>query len=316
MKVDGYLFLAAAELILLAVLIGMLCYRIAISRALQALERMLEAGINNRFQPQRYDESRLSRLESTLYRFLTASALSQKQLSADRARIEELIGDISHQTKTPLANILLYAQLLMEQELSPDAMSLAQEIAAQSEKLQFLISSLVKISRLENGMVQVSPAVGDLSLTLAQLETEYLPRVQQKNLSLTVEKQPHTALFDPKWTAEALGNLLDNAIKYTPGGGRISISVQEYEMFCRVNVADTGIGIPEEEQANIFGRFYRGRQVRQEQGVGIGLYLAREIISAQGGYIKVASIPGKGAAFSVYLSRGPAPVKVKEQNKL
>lgn len=302
MRIDGYiLLLAAVGLVLLAALIALLCYKTFVSRTLQTLEHMLEDGINNQFHPERYDETRLSRLESSLYRFFSTSSLSQKQLSADRARIKELIGDISHQTKTPLANILLYAQLLLEQDLPADAMAMAEQIAAQSEKLQFLIAALVKTSRLESGMVQVSPSIGDISPMLAQLEAEYLPRARQKSLSLTVQTDPHTAWFDAKWTTEALGNLVDNAIKYTPLGGQIAVTVREYEMFCRIDVADTGIGIPEDEQSKIFGRFYRCHQVQQEEGVGIGLYLTRQIVSAQGGYVKVTSQPGKGSVFSVYL---------------
>ena len=98
-----------------------------------------------------------------------------------------------------------------------------------------------------------------------------------------------------------MGNIIHNAIKYTSSGGSVTVSCQSYELFCRINVTDTGIGIPEEEQARIFQRFYRGSQVRQEDGVGVGLYLSRQIITAQGGYIKVQSTSGKGSIFSVFL---------------
>ncbi len=107
-----------------------------------------------------------------------------------------------------------------------------------------------------------------------------------------------TACFDPKWTAEALCNLVDNAIKYTEQGGVI-LSVTPYELFLRVDVTDTGIGIPEDRQAQIFSRFYRGNSDRE--GVGIGLYLAREILRSEGGYIKVSSEPGKGSVFALFL---------------
>ena len=112
------------------------------------------------------------------------------------------------------------------------------------------------------------------------------------------------ALYDLRWTAEALGNLLDNAVKYTPPGGCIQVSATQYELFCRIDVRDNGIGIAEEEQAQIFGRFYRGRQVREQEGLGIGLYLAREIAQKQGGYLKLSSRPGQGSTFSLYLPRG------------
>jgi signal transduction histidine kinase len=97
--------------------------------------------------------------------------------------------------------------------------------------------------------------------------------------------------------------VVDNAVKYTPAGGRVTLSAVPLGQFCRVDVSDTGIGIPEEEQGRIFGRFYRGGAVRAEEGVGIGLYLVREILRRQGGYVKVASRPGQGTTFSLYLPR-------------
>ena len=112
------------------------------------------------------------------------------------------------------------------------------------------------------------------------------------------------AAFDPRWTGEALCNVVDNAVKYTPAGGRVTISAQLLDSFCRVDVADTGPGIPEEEQGAVFDRFYRGAGTRAADGLGLGLYLAREILSRQGGYIKVASRPGVGCTFSLYLPRG------------
>ncbi|MGL4790465.1 MAG: sensor histidine kinase, partial [Phocaeicola sp.] len=103
------------------------------------------------------------------------------------------------------------------------------------------------------------------------------------------------------WTAEALYNIIDNAIKYTPSGGSVRISVTAYQLFCRIDVTDTGIGISEDETAKIFSRFYRSQQVTDKDGVGLGLYLAREIMAAQGGYIKVASKSDCGSVFSVFL---------------
>ena len=101
--------------------------------------------------------------------------------------------------------------------------------------------------------------------------------------------------YDRKWTAEALGNVVDNAIKYAPAGSRVKIRVREFEFYVCIQVDDQGPGIPEEERARIFGRFCRGGQVQQEEGVGIGLYLARQILERQDGYIKVSSGRGREA---------------------
>lgn len=111
------------------------------------------------------------------------------------------------------------------------------------------------------------------------------------------------AVFDSKWTEEAIFNLLDNAVKYTPSGGEVRISVTSYELFSAVHIRDTGPGIPEAEQPKVFQRFYRGIECQNEEGVGIGLYLVRQIAEGQGGYVKVSSEQGKGSTFSLYLPR-------------
>lgn len=113
------------------------------------------------------------------------------------------------------------------------------------------------------------------------------------------EDAPVYAYFDKKWSMEALGNILDNAIKYTNTGG-ITIKLCSYELFACVEVTDTGIGIGEEEHAAVFGRFYRGNAVAEKSGVGIGLYLARSIMQQQGGYIRLSSTPGEGSTFGLY----------------
>ena len=96
---------------------------------------------------------------------------------------------------------------------------------------------------------------------------------------------------------------MDNAVKYTPSGGKISVSVEQWEMYIKLDVSDTGKGIIERDQAAIFRRFYRAEEVHDEPGVGIGLYLTREIITRQGGYLKVTSEIGKGSVFSVFLPK-------------
>ena len=129
------------------------------------------------------------------------------------------------------------------------------------------------------------------------------PRAEARGIALTVEPADLTARFDPKWTTEALYNLVDNAVKYTPAGGSVTLRAVGYELFCRIDVTDTGPGIPEAEQARIFQRFYRSPAVSEEEGVGIGLYLARQIAAGQGGYLKVTSRPGEGSTFSLFLPR-------------
>lgn len=287
------LFLAAAALLLRA------------HRLHDRLDRLIADAIRGDFHPTQYDESRISRTEQKMAQFLSASSLSRAALDQDRARIQSLISDISHQTRTPIASILLYTSLLCEEPLTPEAHDLASQASAQAEKLRFLVQSLVMASHLETGVVQVHPVRAPLRGLLDSLLASFHSAAQDKNIALTASETDSTAYFDPKWTAEAIGNLIDNAIKYTPAGGAVRLSVQEFSMFCAVTVADTGPGIPEAEQAKIFARFYRSPQVAALPGVGIGLYLTREILQAQGGYVKVCSVPGQGAKFSAYLPKEP-----------
>ena len=137
---------------------------------------------------------------------------------------------------------------------------------------------------------------------LRRVVEQYAAKASEKGLSLQLQDTDAFAVFDFKWTAEALANIVDNAIKYTEHG-TITISAVSYEMFARIDISDTGSGIPETEQAKIFARFYRSNSVQKQEGVGIGLYLARQIISGEGGYIKVASVPGKGSTFSIFLPK-------------
>lgn len=295
----GYL-IGAAGLIGLAV--G-LCLALRSRRTLRRLDSMLTAAIDGGFSEDTFDESALSAVEAKMSRFLSGCAAANRDLSAEKESIKSLIADISHQTKTPIANILLYASLLAEGELSPEQAAQAATLSRQAEKLSFLIQALVKASRLETGIITTAPEPQPVGPLLEGALAQARPQAEAKGLTLAAEPCGAAARFDRKWTAEALFNVVDNAVKYTPAGGRVTLSAVPLGQFCRVDVSDTGIGIPEEEQGRIFGRFYRGGAVRAEEGVGIGLYLVREILRRQGGYVKVASRPGQGTTFSLYLPR-------------
>ena len=283
---------------------GVIVYdRLRLRRTMHTMDKMLDDAIRGVFQPAHFDESRLSAVEAKLKQYLDASGTSAARLTEDRARVQGLIADISHQTKTPIANLLLYAGLLADKDLPDDCRGYVEQLTAQAEKLQFLIESIVKAGRLETGVIAVQPRPADVgALTQAAVQSA-LPEAERRSVQLSRLPAEVGACFDPKWTQEALGNLIDNAIKYTPAGGSVTVSVTPYELFCRIDVADTGPGIPEDEQGRIFERFYRSPTVRDAQGVGLGLYLAREIAAANGGYIKVTSRPGNGSTFSLFLPK-------------
>lgn len=290
-----------------AVASGAVCWLISrwrMKRMMIRLMDMLDSAISGEFQEKRFDESMESAIEEKLARFLKSSSLSTQRLSEEQGKIKELVADISHQTKTPIANLLLYSQLLEEGSLPEDCRPAAEELCRQAEKLRFLIVSLVNLSRLETGIIQVNPQRGNLGKLIEAVERQSRPKAEAKGISLTVQKPDIWSQFDPKWTEEALYNLVDNAVKYTPKGGCVEISAVAYELFVCIQVKDNGIGIKEEEQGRIFRRFYRSDTSSGVDGVGIGLFVAREIAAAQDGYIKVKSSPGKGSCFSLFLLKG------------
>lgn len=292
----------AAALTLTAAVLIVCINRYRTRKTLNTLEKMLDSAMDGSFSEDTFDESRLSRLETRFAHHLSASAISARKTAEEKDKIKTLIADISHQTKTPIANLLLYIELLEEEELSDSARSNVNALHNQTNKLRFLIDSLVKLSRLENGILSLSQKKEAIQPLLQNICEQYLPNAAAKGLTLHIPKTDSCAVFDAKWTAEALGNIVDNAIKYTQKGG-ITISVTEYEMFARIDIADTGIGIPEEEFSKIFSRFFRSENVKNSDGVGIGLFLARKIINEESGYIKVTSHFGQGSCFSVFLPK-------------
>jgi signal transduction histidine kinase len=274
-------------------------------KLLKRIDAMLDDAIAGNFRARVYDESMLSKIEAKMARFLDGARLRREQIEAEQGRVRSLIGDISHQTKTPIANISLYTGLLGEQRLSDEQRRLSEQIAASADKLDFLIRSLVKLSRLESGMIKAEPKPSDVYALMEAVVSDFAGEAEKKGVALRalLPDAPLTAQCDPRWGAEALSNIVDNAVKYTPPGGSVTVSATAYELFVRIDVTDTGRGIREADLPRVFGRFWRAAESADSPGVGIGLYLAREMIAASGGYIKAASEYGKGSAFSVFLSK-------------
>ena len=268
-------------------------------RMLDTLGKMLDDAIRGEFRESLYDESRLSALETRMAHYLSASAVSAKNLAEEKDAIKTLIGDISHQTKTPIANILLYASLLAESELTPEQRAQAEALKTQAEKLSFLVDALVKSSRLDNGILTLSPAPHPIQPLLDGAAAQGLAAAGQRGISLTVLPWEGAARFDSKWTAEALYNVLDNALKYTPPGGTVTLSVTAYHMFCCIQVSDTGPGIPEEELPHVKYKFYKGSS--KARGSGIGLAVCEEIVTRHEGTLDIGNAEGGGCLVTLRL---------------
>lgn len=250
------------------------------------------------------EDTLTARLQHQLLKLRNILTAQNQMLAQEKEQIKTLISDISHQIKTPVAAANTFAQLLDDKGISDEERG--EYIAALQtslEKLTFLTNSLIKMSRLESGIIHLKPEKNSLNDIVLQAVKTVYAKAKAKNITITFDcKQNFEAVLDFNWTAEAITNVLDNAVKYTPNGGVAELEITEYPSYLRLNISDSGIGIPEEEQAKIFGRFYRGKQAAGIDGVGIGLYLTRDIVTKQNGYVKVASSED-GSVFSIFLKK-------------
>ena len=271
------------------------------SNLCRTLDNMIDG--NEELQKSNDSETLFARINHRLIRLYEIMQKNRHKVDLERQELQMLISDISHQVKTPVSNLQMVTDTLLTKPVSEEErMDFLQGIRSQTDKLDFLFQALVKTSRLETGAIRLEKKESSLFHTLAQAMSSIVYAAEKKEIAVSVDCPENLIIsHDSKWTSEALFNLLDNAVKYTPSGGKISVSVVQWEMYVEVKVTDTGKGISESNQASIFRRFYREEEVHDQQGVGIGLYLAREIVTRQGGYIKVASELGQGSEFSIML---------------
>jgi signal transduction histidine kinase len=266
-------------------------------RQIKQINEVIDGALSDNF----LQEHEWSPLISKIQTAIKSSAAAGEKVNTDRERIARLVSDISHQTKTPLANIIMYSDILLEKERSEFILN----IRSQAEKLRFLFDALVKISRCESGLIPDNLHITKSSIKdmLCKAVANVYPAAETKSIEIIVDTAEYTALFDIKWTAEAIFNILDNAVKYSESGSTVKIGVTAYDLFIRIDISDSGIGISEDELQKIWKRFYRGDQVKNENGVGIGLYLTSLILISEHGYVTAKSKIGKGSVFSVFLPK-------------
>lgn len=256
------------------------------------------------------DEEVFSTMEDTIFSKLQYQTIKltnilnskNKQIENERNEIKSLVSDIAHQLKTPLTNLKMYGEFFKDESLSSKERKEFSEIMTLSlDRLIFLVESMIKMSRLESGVINLRTEINDLNDTVILAISQVQKKAREKNIDIELfQKDKIKILHDKNWISEALFNILENGVKYTPSNGKIKITMQSYEMFVRIDIEDNGIGIKEEEIPKIFMRFYRGNNIGNTEGIGIGLYLTRSIVSKHGGYIQVLSSK-TGSTFSVFL---------------
>ncbi|HWQ75261.1 MAG TPA: HAMP domain-containing sensor histidine kinase [Syntrophomonas sp.] len=248
-------------------------------------------------------DNRLSKLTHKAVKIIRMSTMDISQTKQEKEIIQSFISDMSHQMKTPLSGVAMYTDLLLEGHITEaERQEFLSCVKTGTEKLQWMMDSLVKMSRLEVGAIELSPAPAGIKQTISDSISSVYGAASKKNISIqTVYFEDIALLHDRKWTCEAITNILENAIKYSPSDGEINISLESLPIYTKISITDYGIGIAPEEWNSIFKRFYRGRNAKGVDGAGLGLYLASLIFQKQGGYILVDSKPGKYTTFSMFL---------------
>lgn len=274
---------------------------------LKIISKNIEDIIHNKYEIEDdfKEEGVLNIINSDLNKLSRSLNLKIKNINKEKESIKELVTDISHQLKTPLASLKLYNSLLLEEELDEeDRIEFLTTNKMSINKLHNLIDSLVNISRLEASMISIKKEDKSIKQTLTKAIDSVKGKANLKNIKISVTDFKDKIIpHDSKWTEESIFNILENGVKYTHDNGKIEVSLQETINFIRIDIKDNGIGIDKSEFNNIFKRFYRSEKVEEVEGSGVGLYLSRKIIESQGGNIVVSSKIGQGSKFSLFLTK-------------
>lgn len=235
------------------------------------------------------EDTLVSKIQNQLMRLRNINDSYSFKMKNERDNTQKLITEIAHQLRTPLLNIRTYTHLLEDSDLSVDKHEQYVSAIQSSElKLSFLVEGFVKMSRFENHLIQIKPNSDNLSQTVLDAITQVYTKAVRKGIEISIRQATAiTAPHDPNWLGEALYNILDNSIKYSPPNSTIIVTLKKSKMFTEIIIRDFGKGIEKGEESKIFSRYYRGINVENEEGYGIGLYLCREIISQHSGVIKV-----------------------------
>ena len=292
-------------IILAILLILAICYGIYQKRkTYRMIDRLLDSVLSQEMIVySEVEESEFSALVSKMKQIQEVLENRAKSADSEKEQVKSMVSNMSHQLKTPLANLSLYADILGQGEIVSERKSeFTNKMQRQIEKLNWIVESLSKMVKLEQNIDGFEVKDTQIRQTILDAIDTVYEKVEKKDLHLNLEPFEDRALYhNRKWTVEVFVNLLENAIKYTDKGGTISIRVKPYELYTEIQFLDNGWGIHKEELTDIFKRFYRSPEVENMEGSGIGLYLSNLILEKEKGYITATSEYGKGSCFSVFL---------------
>ena len=252
------------------------------------------------------EDTILSKLQGNVIKLIRRMRHQNEMTKQEQERMKGIISDLSHQLKTPLANLKIYSQFLQKENLSENQYREYMDIICMSvERLHFLSENMIKISRLETGLIHLKCQKYKVSQTVLKAVKDIYPKASHMGCEIVYREDRERELvaqFDADWTAEAVFNLLDNAVKYSENAEKktVVLSVRKLGLFAEISVEDQNGPIPDGEKNHIFQRFYRGDNSEGKEGIGLGLYLTREIALRQGGYVSVKATE-QGNIFSIFL---------------
>ena len=232
-----------------------------------------------------------------------AGVLRSQKRYGKATEANALLLELSEQLKAAAQELQMYSDFLQEPDLlEEEREEYIEAMEKATRKFTFTADSMIKMSRIETGVIRLHPKLTDLKETVVDAIMKMHYPAKQRHIEIIWEEPAReiNAIHDPHWTVEVIGDLLDNAIKYSPQGSKIIVSLNKYKRFAKLTICDQGRGIPEEEQVKIFQMFYRGSNIEAEEGTGIGLYLSRKVITDQNGYVEVRS-DQNGSEFSIFL---------------
>ena len=258
---------------------------------------------DNAISLENYSEGELGILHSEIYKMTIRLREQQQKLMNDKVYLADSIADISHQIRTPLTSINLLVQFLSEPNLTDERrQELTHELYGLLSRIDWLITTLLKISKLDAGTVQFKEEKVSMATLINKSCAPLLVPIELRGQELAIKTEGEFT-GDISWTCEAIGNIVKNCMEHTPEGGKIEIETCDNALYTEILIKDNGTGISKEDMPHIFERFYKGKD-SDDKSFGVGLALSRMIITSQKGTVKAENRKPSGAMFSIRFYKG------------